>query len=102
MCSFYDQIYGLNIASGRGLTSLDLTEDARKLDIKYFRGVFMRDELPKKPRRQECGIVNFNTSKVTGSHWVCYNKNGSNRLYFDSFGQVVALEIRRYLQKEIV
>ena len=33
-------------------------------------------------------IVNFNTSEQTGSHWVCYFKDGMNqRIYFDSFGQ---------------
>ena len=50
------------------LTNLDLTEYAHRLGIKYFRGVLMRDALPKKPRHQECGIVNFNTSQlgVTG------------------------------------
>ena len=90
----------INIASGRGLTNLELTEDARKLGIQYFRGVFMRDELPKEPRHQECGIVNFNTSKEHGSHWLCYNKNGSDRLYFDSFGQVAPLEIQKYLKKK--
>ena len=83
------KVYGLNIDSGRGFTNLELTEDARKLGIKYFRGVFMCDELPKKSCHQECGVVNFNTSKEPGSYWVCYNKNGSDRHYFDSFAQVV-------------
>ena len=93
------KVYGLEIDSGMGLTNLELAEDARKLGIKYFRGVFMRNELPKKPWCHECGIVNFNTSKEPGSHWVCSNKNGSDRLYFDSFGQVVPSEIQKYLKK---
>ena len=58
----------------------------------------MRDELPKKPEKQECGIVNFNTSKEPGSHWVAYYKDGDERIYFDSFGQVIPTEIKKYLK----
>ena len=69
----------------------------RKLGIQ-FGEVFMRDTLPKKPWCRECGIVNFNTSKEPGSHWVCYYKNGSDCLYFDSFGQITPIEIQNYLK----
>ena len=48
----------------------------------------MRDTLPRIAQQKQCGIVNFNTSEQTGSHWVCYFKDGMNqRIYFDSFGQ---------------
>ena len=63
-------VYGLDIPSGKGLTNLDLQEYARRLGIKHFRGVYMRDTLPEKPNIQECGIVNLNTSDEQGSHWV--------------------------------
>ena len=52
----------------------------------------------KKPRKIECAIVNLNTSHQSGSHWVCYYKNGATRIYFDSFGQITPLEIQRYLK----
>ena len=82
------------------LTNLDLIEYATKLKIPYFRGVFMRDNIPKPPPHKiECGIVNLNTTKEKGSHWVCYYKNESNRVYFDSFGQITPLEIQNYLKK---
>ena len=42
--------------------------------------------------------VNFNTSSESGSHWVAYYKNGKNRIYFDSYGQVVLQEINDYLK----
>ena len=58
----------------------------------------MRDTLPKKPHKVECGIVNLNISHQSGSHWVCYYKNGEKRIYFDSFGQITPLEIQRYLK----
>ena len=58
----------------------------------------MRDTLPKTAHRRECGIANFNTSEQPGSHWVCYFKDGINRIYFDSFGQVTLYEIQKYLK----
>ena len=93
------KVYGLNISDDRGLTNMDLYRYARELNIDYFRGVFMRDTLPRIPHQKECGIVNFNTSEQTGSHWVSYFKDGMNqRIYFDSFGQVILEEIQKYLK----
>ena len=64
-----------------------------------FRGVFMRDTLPKVPHHKECGIVNFNNSYEPGSHWVCYFKDGMDqRIYFDSFGQLTLGEVQKYLK----
>ena len=93
------KVYGLDIPNDRGLTNIDLCEYAQKLKIDFFRGVFMRDTLPKIAHQTECGIVNFNTSNQVGSHWVCYFKDGMNqRIYFDSFGQVTLEEIQKYLK----
>ncbi len=83
------------------LTNFDLIEYVNKLNIPHFRGVFMRDNLPKSLHKVECGIVNLNTSRESGSHWVCYYKKGLNRIYFDSFGQITPLEIQTYLKKQI-
>ena len=58
----------------------------------------MRDTLPNNPKQVECGIVNLNRSNENGSHWVCYMKIKTNRIYFDSFGQDVPIEIARYLK----
>ena len=56
----------------------------------------MRDSLPLYPFNVESGIVNLNTSKQAGSHWVCYyrNKTDSN-IYFDSYGQITPVEMQR-------
>ena len=36
-----------------------------KFEIKYFRGVFMKNELPLKTKQVECGIINLqNSSEV--------------------------------------
>ena len=80
-------VFGIKIPD-KALTNYDLGEYVTQLGIPNFRGVFMRDTLPTKPRKVECGIVNFNTSAEKGSHWVCYYKNGTLRIYFDSFGQI--------------
>ncbi|KAE9525820.1 hypothetical protein AGLY_014046 [Aphis glycines] len=36
--------------------------------------VFSRDDLPKKPRTIECGILNLDVSSGDGSHWVAFYK----------------------------
>ena len=94
------KVYGLHISDDRGLTNIDLYRYARELKIDNFRGVFMRDTLPRIiPHQTECGIVNFNTAQQVGSHWVCYFKDGMNqRIYFDSFGQVNLEEVQKYLK----
>ena len=93
------KVYGLNISDDRGLTNIDLYRYARELNIDDFRGVFMRDTLPRIAHQEECGIGNFNTCEQTGNHWVCYFKDGMNkRIYFDSFGQVTLDEIQKFLK----
>ena len=84
----------------KSLSNYDLAEYIEKLEIQNCRGIFMRNELPKRPKRIECGIVNFNTTDEPGSHWVCYHKNGTKRIYFDSFGQITPIEIQNYLKTE--
>ena len=92
------EVYGLKIPVDKGLTNLQLDNYAQELKIPNFRGVFMRDTLPRKGRSNECGIVNFNTSEQPGSHWVCYYKDPDRRIYFDSFGQITPMEIQKYLK----
>jgi hypothetical protein len=64
-----------------------------------FLGVFAIDMLPKKIRKDESGIINFQPSNCYGSHWVCYiNKPYlRNILYFDSFGISPPEKIKKYL-----
>ena len=93
------KVYELVIPSNKALTNVDILKYVEILKIPNFRGVFMRDELPKKIKSEECGIMNFNTHEQTGSHWVCYvNTHHSTRIYFDSFGQITPLELQKYLK----
>ena len=83
------------------LTNIELSTYARELESPHIRGVFMRATLPQYPFNIECGIVNLNTSGQSGSHWVCYYRNGSDRFHFDSYGQITLVEIQQYLKTGI-
>lgn len=58
------------------------------LRIPHFRGVFMKDNLPKKIRKNECGIVNLDISSGPGTHWTAYRKKNNSIIYFDSYGNL--------------
>ena len=63
------QARGLNIE--KPLSSIDLNKLVKELGIKKFRGVFSRDNLPKRIRKEECGIINLDDFSGPGIHWVC-------------------------------
>ena len=55
------------------LTNYEIVKMVKELKIKNFRGVFMRDTLPKQiSNKIECGIINLNVSNNIGTHWACY------------------------------
>ena len=90
-------VFGLKIPD-KPLTNYELIDYVEKLSIPNFRGVFMRDTLPNTPKKRECGIVNFSSSKDIGTHWTCYFTNKSTKIYFDSYGQITPQEIQDYLK----
>lgn len=58
----------------------------------------MRDQLPTRKRKIECGILNLDDSNGPGTHWVAYYKYNNNAYYFDSFGNLPPpLELIKYL-----
>ena len=81
-----------------GLNNFENIKLGNHLRLPNFRGVFMRDTLPPTPKDKECGIVNLDTSKEVGSHWVAYYKDGTKRIYLDSFGQITPIEVQKYLK----
>ena len=83
------------------LSNIQLLEAARKLKISNFRGVFLRDELPKRPRLNESGILNLDDSSGDGTHWVCWIKSGNRKMYFDSYGLPPPTEILKYLTDNV-
>ena len=46
------------------LSNFQLIDAAKKLNLEKFRGALLRDELPKKPRAIECGILNLDARQV--------------------------------------
>ena len=89
------------VLPNKPLTNFQLIEAAKKLKIKNFRGVFVRDELPKKPRKKECGIVNTGDSSTDGFHWVCWYKNEDKKYSFDSYAQPALVELVDYLKGSV-
>src|ERR1043165_9414173 len=80
------------------LTNIELLDAAKKLNIPNFKGVFVRDELPNKPRKNECGILNLDDSNGQGSHWCCFSNRGKDKIYFDSYGLPPPTELLKYLK----
>jgi hypothetical protein len=87
------------------LSNFQLTDAAKKLNLKCFRGVFLRDELPKKSRAIECGILNLDArdraslvGSTEGTHWCCWYKTKNKRFYFDSYGLPPPTELVNYLK----
>lgn len=72
----------------RALTNFDIVDLVKKLKIPHFRGVFMRNRLPKKIHRNECGVVNLDNYENEGTHWTAYMKNGKEIIYFNSYGNL--------------
>lgn len=62
----------------------------------------MRDTLPRKPKQNECAIVNLDEWKNSGTHWVAFIKRKNQVLYFDSFGALKPpKELVNYLGKNV-
>ena len=81
------------------LSNIDLLQWVTQLGIKYFRGIYSRDNLPNKIHKLETGIINLDDSMGGGSHWICYrNVDKQYCEYFDPFGLTMLNEIKNYLK----
>lgn len=79
------------------LTNIDLIKYVKLLKIPYFRGVFMRDNLPKKIGKNESAIINLDDQNGPGTHWICFYKRQSFIYCFDPFGNLrPCVEFIRY------
>ena len=83
------------------LSNFEVFNPAKKLKISNFRGVFLRDTLPKKSNKTECGILNLDDTSGSGTHWVAWHKNKKKKYYFDSFGLQPPVELITYLRSPI-
>lgn len=87
------------------LTNIDITRIAKRLKIPYFRGVYMRNALPKNHRKNESIIINLDDENSSGTHWcaVMSRQQGSalNVYYYDSYGDLPPpLEVLQYLSPQ--
>lgn len=91
-----------NVPVDHALTNYDLMKYVKMLGIPYFRGIYMRDNLPKKPRKIECWILNHDIAKSSGTHWTALVKINNMAWYFDSFGRLLLpLEVKIYLTEKV-
>ena len=77
------------------LSNFDLMYWVKKLGIKHLRGIYSRDQLPNKIKK-ECGIINLDDIKGPGTHWVCYRNIDKVLEYFDPFGLIMPSEALKY------
>jgi hypothetical protein len=52
-----------------------------------FKGVYPSDKIPKLNDLAPYAILNLDTSKMPGSHWVAIAKSGNDTYIYDSFGR---------------
>ena len=83
------------------LINLEIIDAAKKLSLYGYRGVFFRDTLPKKPKLNECDILNLDSSSGDCAHWVMWFKKGKDKFYFDSYGVQPTIELIAYLMSPI-
>lgn len=85
------------LPKNRALNDLDIKNFANDF-IPNFRGVFMRNDFPKKCLKKECGVINLDNKEGDGTHWCAYHKVNTKCYYFDSFGNLrPPIELVHYL-----
>lgn len=56
------------VLPNKPLSNFELINAAQKLKLPNFRGVFLRDVLPEKLWKKECGILNLDDTSGNGTH----------------------------------
>lgn len=89
------------IQQDRPLSNIELDKYARDMKIPYFRGVFMRNDLPVRIGNYESGIINLDSRDGVGTHWTAYKKNQDHISYYDSFGNLKPpREVMKYFKSD--
>ena len=84
------------------LTNIEIDDWARKLELNNYVPHRMLDEIKSPAKVNECGVINLDASTGPGTHYVCYYKHGKTKIYFDSFGIKIPIEIINYLKSPIL
>ena len=93
---------GKLVLPNKPLSNIELLEAAQKLRIPNFRGVNLRDTLPKRPKKRECGILNLDDTTGSGTPWIAWYKNENEKINFDSYGLQPPNELVEYLRSPIL
>ena len=80
------------------MSNFDLLRAVKTLPITHFKGVFMKDQLPKRPHVRETGIINLDDHHEPGTHWTCYAISPDLVIYFDSYGLPPPQEFINYVK----
>ena len=89
------------LTSNKPLSNVELLDAAKKIEIPGFRGVFVRD-LPRKPGKVECGILNLDDASGKGTHWVGWSRAGKNKFYSIAMVFNHRFELVEYLKDPIL
>ena len=90
-------IFDINIPD-KPLANIEISTYTREWKIPHFRGVFSERYVTTISIQRRVCIVNLNTSNQAGSLCGCYYRIKSDRIYFDSYGQITPVEIQWYLK----
>ena len=90
------------VLPNRPLSNLEITDSVKKLCIPSFRAVFVRDALPLKLNKNECGILNLDDSSGNGTRWLLWYRKNNKNFYFDIYGVQPPQELQRYLKSAIL
>jgi len=83
------------------VSNFEIEDAVKKIGLKNFRGVFLRDTLPKIARACENGIMILDSTSGSGTHWVAWFKRGNDKFYFDAFGLPSPTELNNYLSGDV-
>jgi len=89
------------VLPNKPLSNFEIEDAVKKIGLKNFRIVFLRDTLPKKPKRNECAIINLDDTSGDGTHGVAWFKRGDKKWYFASFGLPPPTELNDYLDGDV-
>jgi hypothetical protein len=82
------------------LSNFQIIQKCKELNIKNFKGVFMRDEIKnKRPTDNECMVINIDHSNNQGTHWTCLFIDKGKSYYFDSYGFEPTVEVKEYCKE---
>ena len=79
-------------------TNIELEDMAKKLKLKDFKGVFMKDQIEGNKdllTENSSFILNFEDTSKKGSHWSLAYKKGKEKIFYDSYGTHPLIEIQK-------